>query len=107
MQATVWKNTTSQTEGGIYGIRVGIRNHREHFPDESWEWVDVEIDGTVHRFRLLRGFWRKCPEIRDDDRGTLRTWIMRNCSLTWRPRNPPHVRLLPLGGRRFRLVEED
>lgn len=104
MQATAWKNTASEVEGGIYGIRVGLVNRREHFPDETWEEVELRIDGRFHTFRLLDGFWRKCPEIRDDDAETIRNWLRRHHSLTWEPGNPPHVRLMPLGGRQFELL---
>jgi hypothetical protein len=104
MQATVWKDTANREEGNVYGIRVGIKNRREYFTNETWEWVKVEIEGRFRRFRILRGFWRKCPEIRDDESRTIRTWIRRHHSLTWEPRQPPHVQLIPLGGRRFRLV---
>ena len=104
MKASIWKDTASRAVGNIYGLRVGIPNRRQHFSDETWEWVEVEIDGVVRRYRLLGGFWRKCPEIRDDADRTIRGWVMRHHSLTWTPRNPPHVKLTPLGGRRFRLV---
>lgn len=104
MQASVWKDTKSKAIGSVYGIRIGIRNRREHFRDESWTWVKVEVDGVYCRFRLLDGFWRKCPEIRDDADQTLRGWIERNHVLTWKPGYPPQVLLFPVRGRRFRLL---
>lgn len=104
MQASVWKDTQSRAEGNVYGIRVGIRNRRAHFRDGSWTWVEVELDGVFRRFRLLGGFWRECPEIRDDEDQTLRRWIGRHHALTWKPGAPPRVRLTPVRGRRFRLL---
>ena len=56
MQAKAWK-------GGTYGVRVGTSNANRYFA-KSWKFVDVELDGNLHRVRLSSTFWGTCPELR-------------------------------------------
>lgn len=99
MKATAWRGGN----GGTYGIRVGLAN-RDEFFDSRWEHIDVEIDGTLHRFALTGGFWRHCPEFRDRGQPIIRNWLRRHGRLNWPKGRPPEFELVPLGTARFRLL---
>jgi hypothetical protein len=98
MQASAWNNGTTS-----YGIRVGSVN-RDQFFERDWTEIEVEVDGTFYPFALRESFWRDCPEFRDRDSRVIRNWLERHHSLDWPTGNPPQVKLLPLGGNRFRLL---
>lgn len=97
MKATTWHGS------GIYGIRVGYANRDTYF-DTSWSEVEVEIDGQFHTFRLTKGFWNKCPEIRDRGTPIFKQWLQKHKTLKWPYRQPPAMQLLPLEGKKFRLA---
>src|SRR4051794_25551446 len=104
MQVTAWKNTVSHVTGKKYGLRVTYADRKAFFHmTPRWKSVQVDVEGTFYQFRLLAGFWRRCPEIRDDDAQTLRNWLERHRSLIWERRKPQRVLLEHLGGDRFRL----
>src|SRR5687768_8744688 len=98
MQASAWRG--GSTAAPIYGIRVGISNRDEYF-DEDWHEIEVEVDGHPQRFGITPGFWNKCPEFRDRGSPVIREWLRRHHTLNWTKGQPPEVRLVPLGGRRF------
>jgi len=93
MVVTGWK-------GGSYGIRVGRRNVRKHFPPD-WEIIEVVIDGQPHIFSLTPTFWTTCPEFRG---AVIEKWLKKKGLAPWPPGKPPDLRLLTLGGNRFRLI---
>ncbi len=95
MKARAWSNG-----GGTYGISVGFSNRNEFF-DRSWDEIEVEIDGEVHRLPLSKGFWKDCPEFRSP---IIREWLRRHDLLAWPHRKPPRMELIPLGGNQFRLL---
>ena len=97
MEAAAWKNRYT------YGIRVGPKN-RERFFDRSWDHIEVEMDGQIHRFPITDSFWRKCPEFRDRGTPQIRDWLRGHFRLPWPKGEPPHMELVPLGGNRFRAV---
>jgi hypothetical protein len=97
MNASAWNGGAS-----AYGIRVGIPNRDQYF-DQSWDEIEVEIEGEVHRFALTAGFWKNCPEFRDRGRSIIRDWLRRHHTIDWARGEPPQVQLTPLGGNRFRL----
>lgn len=98
MNASAWSSG-----GGTFGIRVGVRN-RDRFFSPSWGQIEVELDGEPHTFTLTPGFWRSCPEFRDSGARAIRNWLQRHHTLSWPAGEPPRFQLLPLGGRRFRVV---
>jgi hypothetical protein len=102
MKVTVWKDSASEKVGKTYGFRI-LHADRAAFFALDWIEIDVEIEGQVHRFELEKAFWTTCPEFRDRDGTIIREWLERNRTLTWEPRKPPKVDLLPLGSGRFRL----
>lgn len=97
MQASAWNNGLN-----IYGIRVGKSNRDEHFT-QSNNTVDIIIDGQLYVFRLTRGFWKDCPEIRDQGSTVLRDWLDRYYTLNWPHYAPPKVALDVLEHHRFKL----
>src|SRR5438552_2611298 len=101
MQASAWRGGNTATP--VYGIRVGLSNRDEHFQGD-WHEIEVEIDGESHIFGITPGFWKKCPEFRDCGAPVIREWLRRYHTLYWSKGQPPHVQLLPLGGRKFRLL---
>jgi hypothetical protein len=95
MKATGW-----QSSGGItLGVRVGAENAKKFF-DQSWDSIQVEIDGEEFSFPLREAFWRKCPEIRG---APITAWMRRHGLAPWPRGQPPDVVLTPLGKKRFRL----
>ena len=98
MTVSVWKGGSA----GIHGIRVG-RANRDRYFDRSWAEVEVEIDGTVHRFGLMPAFWNKCPEFRDRGEPIIRIWLTAQGLISWPKVSPPQLTLEPLGRNRFRL----
>jgi hypothetical protein len=60
--------------------------------------VEIDIDGERHVFTLRPTFFRKCPEIWDQDGKppVIRNWLARYRSLTWDD-TPPQAELLPEG----------
>jgi len=106
MEATAWRG--GRTAKPIYGIRVGFANRDQHFqkPDDVGVdfLIEVEMDGHQHTFALTPGFWNKCPEFRDRGCPVIREWLRRHHTLSWPKRKPPQVRLVPLGGCRYRLL---
>jgi hypothetical protein len=99
MEVSAWRN------GRTYGIRVGVSN-RQRFFDPLWEWIEVEIDGEPHNFRLTPGFWRRCPEFRDAGATVIQDWLRRNYEIPWPKGRPPRFTLEVAGGQRFRLRPE-
>ena len=93
MIVTAWK-------GGSYGIRVGRRNVRKHFPP-NWKSIEVRIDGQPHIFKLTSTFWTTCPEFRG---AVVEKFLKKNGLIPWRPGKPPKLRLLSSGGSRFRII---
>ncbi len=98
MQATAW-----HSGGNTYGIRVGKPNRDEYF-DPKWKAIEVEIEGSFHRFELTNGFWRQCPEFRDRGNPIIREWLQRHQLLKWPRGQPPKLQLFPLGPGKFRLL---
>lgn len=98
MEVTAWTNG-----GGTYGVRIGVPNRDTYF-DRAWPDVEVEIDGQTHEFNLTAGFWNACPEFRDAGGTAIRDWLQRHHALQWPVGKPPRFQLLPVGGKRFRLV---
>src|SRR5262245_32747292 len=97
MRTTVWRSKNT------YGIRVG-RANRDQWFSRDWVEIEVEMDGTFHRFRLTPGFWNKCPEFRDSGTTAIRDWLQRHRTTKWAKGEMPEMELTPLGGARFRLV---
>jgi hypothetical protein len=100
MHATVWAGTEKKQ----LGIRVGTGNRSRQF-NREWREVVIEIDGRAFSFDLSPGFWKDCPEFRDDRDAPIREWLDRRGLLDWPKGRPPKLTLEPLGGNRFRLVE--
>jgi hypothetical protein len=98
VRVSAWSNGS-----GTFGVHVGARNRAVHF-DPDWSEVTVEIDGANHRFGLTDGFWRKCPEFRDRGAPIIREWLRKYRTTEWERGDPPVMELVPLGGRRFRLL---
>ena len=98
MQVRAWNDG-----GNTYGIRVGIPNRDAHF-DATWTEIEVEIEGTFHRFSLTPGCWNHCPEFRDRGSPVIREWLRTHHVLDWPRGDPPQFELVPLAGNRFRLV---
>jgi hypothetical protein len=98
MQVSVWKGS-----GNTYGFRVGERN-RQLFFNDAWKDIDVEIDGQFHRFRLSGGFWNDCPHFQTSETFKVGEWLKQRGLLPYTAKQTPKFELLPLGGRRFRLL---
>jgi hypothetical protein len=90
--------------GSTYGIRVGFNNRQEFF-DRAWEWIEVEIDKNLYKFKLTPGFWHHCPEFRDAGTMVIQEWLRRNYNIPWERGNPPKFSLEIIGNQRFRLVK--
>jgi hypothetical protein len=97
MIAKAWCNGNNH-----YGIRVGKPNRCQYFQKE-WKFIEVEIDGRVHNFRLTDSFWRKCPEFRDRGSPVIREWLIQNNLHIWDKGKPPKVNLIPMDECKFRL----
>jgi hypothetical protein len=104
MIVSAWSGGSGRT----YGIRVGYVNRRIYFEPEEpkWQWIDVEIDGTTHKFQLTPGFWNHCPEFRDSGTKVIREWLQRNNRIPWEKGKPPKFVLEVVGPQRFRLIDE-
>lgn len=92
MEATGWK-------GATYGVRVGRTNVDSYF-QKTWAFIEVELDGEVHRVKLPDSFWRKCPELKS---AAIGRWLRRHELAPWPKGDPPKLKLSPLEGNRFRL----
>jgi len=101
MDVSAWSNGLKKPKP-VYGITVGRRN-RLHF-DPTWKTVEIELDGTVSVFKVSKTFWDRCPEIRDIPGAPIRAWLAKHKRITWAYRRPPRFSLIPIGGRRFRVV---
>jgi hypothetical protein len=101
MIVSAWTNGGGRT----YGIRVGYEN-RQRFFDPIWRWIEVEIEGNLHRFQLTPGFWDHCPEFRDSGTTVIQEWLRRNYRIPWERGNPPQFALEIVGTQRFKLIKE-
>jgi hypothetical protein len=101
MQATVWKSVSGVK---AYGLRVLLDDRNRYFK-RMWREVEIEIDGIVHRFEIGAAFWSSRSVIRDDDKGSLKRWLVHHRSLAWARYEPTSVTLEPVVDERFRLVE--
>lgn len=81
------------------GLRIGPRNV-EHFFDKAWGVVLVEIGGETIPVKLRKTFWTTCPELRSPAIGA---WMRKKGLVPWLKGRPPEMRLIPIGGNRFRL----
>ncbi|MDR3276264.1 MAG: hypothetical protein LBT11_03465 [Treponema sp.] len=100
MEVSAWKNGS-----GTYGIKVGDDN-RDKFFNPSWDWIDVEIEGNIHRFQLTPGFWNDCSEFRDSGATIIHDWLLRQNVIPWQKGKPPKFRLELIDERQFRLGNE-
>lgn len=101
MQASAWfgGNTVSPT----YGVRVGKENRDTYF-DPAWESVTITINGIDEQFRITKGFWNKCPEIRDNANKAIKQWLQsEHPPIPWAAYQNPKFELTHLGGSRFSL----
>lgn len=96
MEVTAWKAAT-------YGVRVGRANAESYF-DKTWAFVEVELDGEIHRVKLSDAFWRKCPELRS---AAIGRWLQKHRLAPWPKGRPPNLDLVLLGGQRFRLCTQE
>ena len=103
MRVSVQKDTPSKEVGKQYRLNIG-KQKRSLFFKREWISVQIKIWNKFHFFEVLPGFWRKCPEIRDDASGTIRDWLRANSDLTWKSGAPPEVGLVPLGDGKFELT---
>ena len=84
---------------GTFGVRIDYADRDRHFSPE-WDAVDIEIDGTLHRFEIRETFWKTCPEFCGP---AVKEWLFRNNRGVWDKGKPHPLLLLPAGGQRFRL----
>lgn len=96
MDAGAWRNKST------YGIRVG-KDNRDRFFDDTWDHVEVEMDGVSRRFALTDSFWRDCTEFRDSGMTWIKDWLAIHYGLPWPKGHPSRFELIPLGGDRFEL----
>jgi hypothetical protein len=101
MTVSAWSDGSGRT----YGIRVG-KDGRDNFFDPAWQWIDVDIEGTTHRFQITDGFWNDCPEFRDSGAPVIREWLRRNNKIPWEKGKPPKFVLEVVGAQHFRLIDE-
>jgi hypothetical protein len=95
MEVSAWNN------GGVsYGIRVG-KGNRDRFFNPTWNEVDLDLDGHVHRVALTSGFWDHCPEIRSP---IIRDWMKKKKLIPWPKGAPPRMELTPVGQNCFKLT---
>lgn len=89
-------------KGATYGVRVGKVNAQRFF-DRRWKWIDLEIDGQTHRLSLSPTFWTTCPEVRS---AAIGRWLSRRRLVPWPRWRPTAVKLMHIGGRKFRLLRD-
>lgn len=92
MEATAWK-------GATYGVRLGRANAESYF-QKTWAFIEVELDGEIHRVKLPGSFWRKCPELKS---AAIGRWLQKHRLAPWPKGDPPKLKLSLLEGNRFRL----
>lgn len=96
-----WRSGTAENPR-THGIRVRLGD-RDTF-GRDWKSIEVEVAGGWHRFNLTEGFWKGCPEFRDNNQRVLRQWIQQ---FSWIKGKPPRFGLAAVGPRRFRLLSAD
>lgn len=101
MHVSAWSGGSKRYP--TYGVRVGKKNRDEYFHPE-WDQVILRINGDEAAFTITSGFWRQCPEIRDNKHRLIRSWLETHYTLPWPYRQPPHFQLKPIGGNRFELI---
>jgi len=92
---TVWEDGS-----GGFGVRIPVAAKRQF--SEHWTKVHVEVDGELCTYPLRETFWTTCPELRGRAIGR---WIKKHGLTDWPKGKPPKLRLIPLGGNRFRLAK--
>ncbi|MGP9764563.1 hypothetical protein ACT3UM_02395 [Halomonas sp. AOP13-D3-9] len=103
MLASAWFGGSKKSP--TYGIRVGNQNRDTYF-DPAWKTVTITINGTNETFNITRGFWNKCPEIRDNRNKAIRSWLQTNHPpLPWDKYQNPKFELTSHGRDHFSLDE--
>jgi hypothetical protein len=87
-------------QGGTVGLRFGSEN-AARFVSTSWKALQIELDGSLHAFRITGSFWRKCPEVRG---AAIKDWLRQHALYPWPPGTPPKITLVYLGGNTFRAL---
>ncbi len=100
MIVTGWYSRPHNNGAG-YGIRVTHKDRDIHFQKE-WSSVIIEIEKEDEiDVNLSKSFWRKCSELRSAQIGR---WLFIHNLAPWVKYNPPRLKLMPIGDRRFRLM---
>jgi hypothetical protein len=100
MRVTAWRSGRFANPSITYGIRIG-KEDREQYFQLRWTSITAEIEGgSTTELPLTRGFWRKCPEIRNP---VFREWFTAQGLIPWPDGSPPTFELEPVSGRHFRL----
>jgi hypothetical protein len=96
-----WNNGSPNNRTGAgYGIRIAHEDRDAHFQN-GWPSVVIELEGENEvEVSLSTSFWRGCTELRSAQIGR---WLLRQGLAPWPTSNPPHLKLEPIGDRKFRL----
>jgi len=95
-----WKSGEFLTPRAVVlGVRVG-RANVERFFERHWDLVLIKVENETIPVKLTKGFWTMFPELRSPAIGD---WMRKKGLAPWPEGRPPELRLIPMGGNRFRL----
>jgi len=98
-ETTVWTNGKPNTNTGSgYGINIPLKIRRSIF-QESWDSIELDLDGSIIHIPLTNAFWNKCNEVRSPEIGK---WLIKNNANTWRKGKPTKVEIIQIDGNQFK-----
>lgn len=99
-----WYSRQNNDNGTGYGIRIGKEDRDAYFQKE-WLSVIIELEKENEiEVVLSKSFWRRCSELRSMYIGR---WLLNHNLAPWTKHNPPQLKLMPIGDRKFRLMLND
>ncbi len=101
MKVSAWNNGAFHPTGAGYGLRLDPVDRDRRF-DRSWADVTLDLPHGIKdvRVKLLRSFWRDCPELRSAAVGR---WLIAGGHRRWPRRKPPVLTLTHVSGNHFRV----
>ncbi len=98
-ETTIWTNGKPNTSTGSgYGINIPLKIRESIFQD-SWDSIELNLDGSIINIPLTNAFWNKCNEVRSSDIGK---WLIKNNANTWAKGKPTKVEIIQVDGNQFK-----
>lgn len=102
---TAWNNGSQSESGAGYGLKISVADRGKYF---SPSWRSVVIELPIERGKIevevnvsKPSFWAEsCRELINKEIGQ---WLQRIGLAPWPPGQPPRIKMLPVGPKRFRV----